>query len=524
MLVSGLCLALRLTAAEPPPDFSWARKAGGSDLDVGYGIAADPTGNLFVTGSFSGTCSFGTTNLTSGGYEDIFLAKYDPWGRLLWARRAGGAGYDEGRGVAADASGNVYVTGLFQGTASFTGTNLNSAGESDIFLAKYDPDGYLLWARRAGGRDFDEGYGLALDRAGNVYLTGDYTAPASFGSISAPSLSDSNQVCVAKCDSAGNFLWVQGAGGDFDDVGNAITVDAATNVYVTGSFAGRIAFASTNLSAAGTNGADDAFIARYDRAGNLVWVRQAGGTGDDRGEGLAADSAGNVYVTGRISGAASFGSTNVTASGVDMFLAKYSAAGALLWVRKAGGNNAIYGDAGFGVKLDSADRPCVAGYFSGTANFGVTNLATTGLEDVFVAKYDGAGNLLWARKAGGGDLDVAFALEVDAADNICVTGFFVGTAAFGVTNLVATGSSPDRDLFVAKLSASTPPRLGIQRGSDTVHLFWLAAAADYTLESALDLPAPLWTVVAPQTNIVGRFRNVTLSPSGSRSFFRLRRQ
>jgi hypothetical protein len=510
------------TAAEIPPDFRWARQAGSSDIDVAYGIALDGLGNVFVTGFFSGTSSFGITNLVSSGIEDIFLAKYDPAGRLLWARKAGGTSYDEGRAVAVDAVGNAYIVGLFQGTASFGSTNLNSAGESDIFIAKYDAAGNLLWTRRAGGNDFDEAYGVALDAAGNAYLTGYFTGPATFGSTTLPSLNGSNNVFVAKCDSSGNFLWARSAGGDADDQGNALAVDAATNIYVTGAFAGTITFASTNLSAAGTNGANDIFIAKYNGAGTLLWVSKAGGATDDTGNGIVADAAGNAYVTGKISGTAAFGSTNVTASGTDLFLAKYDGTGNLFWVRKGGGNNSIYGDGGHCVKLDAVGNPCVAGYFSGTANFGPTNVATTGLDDLFVAKYDATGNLLWVRKAGGGDLDIAYAVDVDAADNICVTGFFVGTAAFGATNLLATSHSPDRDIFVAKLGSTTPPKLAIRKSGTDVLLSWPAPAVEFILESAPGFPAVIWNTVPAQTNITGTSRTFTLPASGPRMFFRLR--
>src|SRR5713101_3673598 len=117
---STLVMSARIgAAAEPPPDFLWAAKAGGSDIDIGYGIAADASGNVYVTGFFSGTATFGSTNLSSSGLEDIFVAKYDAAGTLQWARQAGGSAYDEGLGIAVDGTGNVFVIGFFQGNASF---------------------------------------------------------------------------------------------------------------------------------------------------------------------------------------------------------------------------------------------------------------------------------------------------------------------------------------------------------------------------------------------------------------------
>src|SRR5688572_21766921 len=153
------------SSGEPLPEIAWARKAGSGESEQGRAIAADANGNIYVAGYFSETTSFGTTNLVSSGTEDVFVAKYTPSGALLWARRAGGNEYDEGRGIAVDASGNVYVTGLFQNTASFPGTNLSSSGASDVFVAKYNTQGTLLWARKAGGNGYDEAYALAIDGA-----------------------------------------------------------------------------------------------------------------------------------------------------------------------------------------------------------------------------------------------------------------------------------------------------------------------------------------------------------------------
>jgi hypothetical protein len=292
---------------------------------------------------------------------------------------------------------------------------------------------------------------------------------------------------------------------------------------VTGAFAGPATFASTNLTGSGTNGSSDIFVAKYDSSGGLLWVRQAGGTNEDQGDAIAADAAGNAYVTGKIFGAADFGNTNVIGRGADVFLAKYDTAGNLLWARVAGGNNAIYGDGGFGVTLDPSGNPCVAGYFSGIANFGPTNVPTAGLDDIFVAKYDDAGNLLWVRQAGGSDLDVGYAIAGDAAGNLYLTGFFVATAAFGSTNLMASSPSPYRDIFVAKLGLVTPPKLSISRAGGDLLLAWPAAASGFHVESTDHLPAINWIDLSTNSQLVGPSNFFMLSPTTTQNFFRLRK-
>jgi hypothetical protein len=141
--------------------YQWAKRMGGSDSDQGNAIATDANGNVYVTGDFEGTADFdpsaGTANLTSTGTLDIFLAKYDASGNLLWANRMGGQLTDRGNSLAVDGSGNVVVTGGFRGIVDFdpsVGTaNLTSVGNQDIFVAKYDASGNYLWANGMGGAD-----------------------------------------------------------------------------------------------------------------------------------------------------------------------------------------------------------------------------------------------------------------------------------------------------------------------------------------------------------------------------------
>jgi len=419
------------------------------------------------------------------------------------------------------------VAGFFAGNISLGQTNYSAAGTgeaTDLFLAKYASDGALLWVRGAGGGEFDEAYGVALDAAGDAYLTGYFHGAATFGATNISGLSNTNHIFVAKCDAAGNFLWIRAVAGDAEAQGSSIAVDQATNLYVAGFFAGNISLGQTNYSAAGTGEATDLFIAKYDPAGNVLWARQAGGAGADLGTGVAVDEMGHVYLTGKITGNASFGGNLVAARGADLFLAKYDPAGELLWVTHAGGNNSIFGDAGQGVALDAAGDVYVAGFISGTANFGATNVTTSGLDDLFLAKFNPSGDLIWVRQAGGANLDIAFALAIDRADHICMTGFFVDTAVFGSTNLTATSPNPDRDVFVVKHEAAHPPGLALQTTSNGLQLSWPAPAFEFVLERAAELPAPAWEAMTQSVQVIGGSRIVTVPVSGSKSFFRLKKE
>jgi hypothetical protein len=508
---------------ETPLQFSWAQRGGGAGVQEAHGVAVDPSGNVLVTGYFTGTCSIGNTNLTSSGLEDIFLAKYDPSGNFLWARQAGGTGDDYGLAVATDPSGNVFVAGAFQNTATFSTTTLTSSRSNDVFLVKYGPAGNLLWARRAGGNGNEEANALAVDAAGNAYITGAFDANATFGTISLANNTGSDEIFVAKCSSAGDFLWALKAGGSLDDVGSGIGLDGATNVYVTGYFAGTATFGSTNLTSAGTNDYPDIFLAKYDAAGNMLWVRQAGGPNDDRGNGVAVDAAGNVSITGQFMGTAAFGSTNLIAngSGSDIFVSRYSSDGNLLWARRAGGNNAIYGDAGFSIVTDTSSNLFATGYFSGNASFGSSNLISAGFQNVFCCKYDPAGNVLWVRGAGGTLNDFGSGVAVNTQGNVVLAGFFLSsTITFDSITLTNTGS---RDIFVAQLGLPIVPTLTIFLSNGQAVLSWPAAATGFILESASALPPFSWASVTLGTNAVGTNQVVTLPASEPQKFFRLRK-
>ena len=225
----------------------WAKNAGGTGTDYGYGIWVDASGNIYVTGYFRDTATFGTLpTLTSSGDTDIFVAKLDSSGNWLWAKKAGGSQADYGYSIAVDANGNSYVTGYFQGSATFGSTNLTSSGGTDLFVTKLDSSGNWLWAKKAGGTNIDYGYGIAVDASGNSYVTGSFDTSATFGSTTLTSYG-STDIFVAKLDSSGNWLWAKKAGGSQADYGYGIAVDASGHSYVTGYFTNTATFGSTTL-------------------------------------------------------------------------------------------------------------------------------------------------------------------------------------------------------------------------------------------------------------------------------------
>ena len=473
-----------------PGSLLWVTPAGGTSTgDAGTGMAVDLVGNVYVAGIFRGSATFGLgeanqTTLTSAGSDDVFVAQYDSSGLLQWAKRAGGAGMDRGSGIAVDGAGNVYVAGIFQGSATFglgeaNQTTLTSAGSDDVFVAQYDFDGTLLWAKRAGGTGLDRGVAIAVNGLGNSYVTGWFNGTAIFGQGQSTQTSltsaGSDEIFIAQYDFDGTLLWAKRAGGAGMDQGAGIAIDGFGDVTMTGFFNGMATFAQgqANQTTLTSSGNRDMFIAKYDSIGTLLWAKRSGGTGADRGFNIVVDGMRNSYVTGLFNGSATFGlgqanQTTLTSVGLDdMFVAQHDASGTLQWVKRAGGTGS---DSGLGIGVDGLGNSYVTGFFNGIthpgpATFGLgepnqTTLLSAGDRDIFVVKYDSNG-LLWAKRAGAGgtSTDQGLGLAVDGSGGIYTIGYFgdnaVGASATfgqGETNQTTLTSAGGTDIFVAKFA------------------------------------------------------------------------
>ncbi len=442
----ALCLALVFSVVglvAQTPQWQWAVRAGGTGEDLGYNIATDSQGNQYVTGVFSGTASFGPYTLNSSGPSDIFAAKLDPNGNILWAVRAGGTNDDYGWGIAVDGAGNTYLTGCFEGSSAFGPYTLTSNGDWDFFAAKMDPNGNFLWAVRAGGESSDGCYGIVVDGAGNTYLTGCFEGSSAFGPYTLTS-SGSSDIFAAKLDPTGNWLWAVRAGGTGSDYGFDIALDNQGNQYVTGVFSGTASFGPYTLNSSGEH---DIFAAKLDPNSNFLWAVRAGGTNDDYGWGIAVDESGNTYLTGNFYGSVVFGPYTLTSSGSkDIFAAKLDPNGNWLWAVRAGGTDHDYGR---GIAVDGAGNAYLTGNLYDSAAFGPYTLTSSGNSDIFAAKLDTNGNWLWVVRAGGGGVDIGIGIAVDGSGNAYLTGYFEGSAAFSPYTLTSSGSY---DIFAAKLT------------------------------------------------------------------------
>jgi hypothetical protein len=247
-------------------NFLWARRMGGTDYDFGNGIAVNSSGVYttgYFVGTSDFDPGAGTYNLISAGYTDIYVSKLNTSGAYVWAKSMGGLGYDKSYGIALDSSNNVYATGGFEGTVDFGTGNLVSAGFEDIFVAKLDSSSNTVWAKRMGGGSGESGSSVAVDTFGNVYTTGVFAGTADFdpnsGSTFNLTSAGMQDIFVSKLDSGGAYTWAKRMGGTIEDGGIGIAVDSSGNVYTTGYFEGTADFGTANLTSAGS---DDIFVSK----------------------------------------------------------------------------------------------------------------------------------------------------------------------------------------------------------------------------------------------------------------------
>ena len=427
-------------------EWNWVTNAGGTGAEYGSGIVTDSLENQYVTGSFDGSINLGSITLSSNGGRDIFVAKLDSGGNFIWAVSAGGTGNDFAYAIALDASDNLYLSGRFYSTANFGSLSLTSSGDYDIFTAKLTNNGIFLWVVGAGGTGSDSASSIALDTSVNIYLTGRFENTATFGNHILIS-SGGSDIFAAKLDSNGNFLWAVKAGGtELDERGTGVAVDSADNIYLTGYFYGTADFGTIQIT---SNGSRDIFVAGLNSSGSFLWALRAGGVNEyDWGSGIAVDDADNVYITGFFDYTAYFGSYQLISNGYhDIFAAKLDSDGNFLWATKAGG---IGGDQAWGIAVDTDANVYLTGFFYGSASFGTHTVNGYGYFDIFAAKLDSDGNWLCALSAGSvNDQDIGYGIAVDASANAYLTGCYEGTATFGLFTQTNAG---DTDIFVAKIS------------------------------------------------------------------------
>jgi gliding motility-associated-like protein len=490
-LVFALALSASFGFAQEVPLFDWAKSFGGASTEAAVQARTDASGNVYVAGYFnSSTVDFdpgpGTVNLSSVGSQDAFICKFNSDGNLLWARSFGGSSADYVSDIEIDNSGNIYATGYFANTVDFdpgAGTfNLTSAGSYDAFILKLTSNGDFVWAGRVGGSLSDYGNDIAIDNAGNMFVTGYFfSSSADFdpgaGTFNLSSTGNTDAF-VLKLDNNGNYQWARQFGGVQYDGGHTIAVDGLGNIVITGEFYGYTAPfdfdpgpAIVTLTPVGSLSTEwDIYICKLDNSnGNVIWAKSISGPRWNEDEAMTIDNQDNILITGHFYGTADFdpdaGIFELTASSNgDPFIVKLNSSGNFIWVKSFSTGASTADNYGHFITTDALRNVYTCGRFSFNLDAdpgpSVFNLSSNGLDDAYFSKLNANGNFVWAYRIGSSGYDRGHSIALDPLGKVYMAGYFSGTADFDPTictsNLTSNGSS---DAFIQKITAGTTPSI-----------------------------------------------------------------
>jgi hypothetical protein len=378
----------------------WIKRFGdAADNGTSIHVAIDKANEIIIAGGITGKADFGSGAFlpaAGGGSSDIFVAKYGQTGTFQWAQVVGDALSQDASSVVTDATGNIILGGQYQGTFSYSGNGPAAANGSDGFVTKLMPNGTPLWSKRlsdspAKATDVQSVVDVAVDSQNNIVFTGYFQTSVSVGAINISELGGGD-IYLAKLTPSGSEQWAKAFGTTSIDFGNAIAVDSADHILLTGYFSssGTINFGGGTISAQGLY---DGFIASFNSAGIHQWSKRFGSPNDnsgipDEGRDIAIDKADNVLLTGLLYGTANFGGAAdmlTSAGGSDVFIAKLDTTGAHLWSKIFGDlNDQTVG----GIATDPVTgQVLLATGVQGSINFGKGSLPASGI-DVGVAKFE----------------------------------------------------------------------------------------------------------------------------------------
>ena len=446
--ILGGALLLFFNSNSNAQSYQWYRSVKSEGFDEAYDLATDNLGNVYVAGMIEYEADFGNgVILESVGVHDIFIAKYDSIGNLIWAKRAGGRDGDKVQSIALDNQGYLYVAGEFEDTSSWESIQIIAQGGNNMFVARYDTSGHVQWVRSLGtnSTSHTRGYGVTADSHSNVYVAGGTLGDTYYqGNYLYTSAGDYDGT-LTSFDKNGNFRWSLKMGGTDSDKARGVVSDQGSNIYVTGYFSGNADFSGTVLHGRGHS---DVFLAKYDTSGIMQWATLAGDTGFDRSWDVDINVNGQILVAGDES-RGRFDANIASCQGMtDAFVAAYDASGNNLWVTAGGGGEA---DEGRGVAHDASGNIFLVGDYGGSAIFPPVTFTGNHYAEPFIASYLPNGSALrWVRNGSGPSNDRGTGVGTDPSGNIFICGNFEDSLQVG--NFEIPGDSL-LDIYVTRLSS-----------------------------------------------------------------------
>jgi len=460
-------LGIQIVQSQTTPEVLWAKRYGGQNGKSPGGMVTDNDGNIYMTGYFSQQIQFGNTTLTTQGATATFVVKTDPLGNVLWATRFDGTTTNAGRRITVDVHGNIYTTGGFSGTTTFGTFTLVAQSESDIFVVKQDPSGDVLWVTPFAGTQnsilpSSNSQAIVTDAQGNIYTAGNFGAESiTFGNFTLTRpIGTTINAFIVKQDPSGNVLWAK----NFGETNSAsvwkIRIDNLGYLYIIGDFSGIVNFGNTTMTNLG--GKRDLFLAKLETFGEILWAKQFEASWDNQvpssdSYDITVDQTGNIYLTGGFYGTLEVGTTTLISSSPEVvtpFVIKTNNVGEPLWAKKFTCGARSYST---GITSDASDKVYIIGSFNKSidfdgisfSSFGVNNPNYPDYPDAFILKMDDLGMVEWAVKYGALGIEHGIAIATDTTGNVVVLGTFQLSVNFGTTSLTSAGV---RDIFLIKLS------------------------------------------------------------------------
>lgn len=390
--------------------YSWMKGFGNTASESVADVAVDGSGNIYLTGSFSGTLSIDGNSVTSLGNTDFYVAKLSPEGSVLWFKSGGSSAVEEANAIAVDANGNVFVAGMSNESTSFEGNSYPSLGGKDGFLLKLDTDGNFVFVRTIGCFNDDNAYDVVVDGSNNVIVTGHFNYALQVSTTSLfQNAKGANDAFLVKFDNDGAFLWTIPYASSAHDYGRRVACDNAGNIYLAGEFKGTINMGGSNLQSPNDM---NVYVAKFNPSGDVQWAAQRGASGDDAVKALAVTSTGDVYLAYK-------------QSNTNPYIARYSASG-------TSQGTIAYSGSG---TLDISDILCdingntyITGNYSGTIEFGSTASTSSGSGcDFFIIRYDSDGVINMRIFGNQNNANYIKSIAIDYANNVVAGGGFASS-------------------------------------------------------------------------------------------------
>jgi len=472
---------------------NWITTISSTGSDIPVNLLVDSTNNVYISGTYTANVTLYNSNstifttLTNAGSNDIFIAKYNSNGIGQWATRIAGTGTDQPVNFLLDSTNNVYISGYYNAnitlynrtdttTSSFR--TLTIAGGNDIFIAKYNSDGFGVWTTRIVDISNNQPIKLLVDTINNVYISGYYSANLTLynsdtSTFTTLTNAGSYDIFVAKYNSDGRGVWATRIAGTDSDQPVNLLLDSTNNVYISGIYSSSILKLynsdSTTFNILLNVGGNDSFIAKYNTNGMGVFTNRLAGTGTDQPVNLLLDSTNNVYISGYYSADltlynSTFGIKLIPNSGSnDTYFFNYDNNGLINWTIRISSTGE---DLPVVLLLDSTNNV----YISGFIGAGVTlynsdsttfkTITTFGNNDVFIAKYNSNGIGVWATRLGGTTGDRPLNALLDSANNLYISGYYFSkpftlySSDINDTGFVTLTNSGNTDIFIAKYDSN----------------------------------------------------------------------